>query len=63
MTNFEDIGRMVLEITITDRLGDTASRHDIPGLVDAYVEQFGFKDLGEIDSVEFEKLAGQYLLN
>lgn len=63
MGSFEDIGRTVLEITIADRLGDTARLHDIPTLVDAYIVRFGYKDLGEVPAEEFEELARRYLLN
>jgi hypothetical protein len=60
---FEDMGRMVLEVTITDRLGDFAVLYDIPALVDAYVERFGFKDIDEVPSDEFGVLASEYRLN
>jgi hypothetical protein len=52
---------MVLEITIEARLGDTAALYDLLALVEGYVERFGFVDLDEVDTAEFEALAKRYL--
>lgn len=60
---FKDMGRMVLEVTITSRLGDRVGEYDIAGLVKGYVEQFGFVDLGTIEPADFEALADRHKLN
>ena len=56
------MGRMVLEVTITARLGDDADKYDIASLVKAYVERFGFVDIGEVDPAAFEELTKAHTL-
>lgn len=58
MMPFRDVGRMVLEITVNDRLGDRAPYFDVPGVVNAIV-CLGFVDLDELDPVVFREVLDQ----
>jgi hypothetical protein len=50
----------ILVIQIEDKLGDRASTVDETALVNAYIEKFGFIDVGEADPEEFEALVREH---
>jgi hypothetical protein len=54
--SFPDLGRMVLEITVTHRLGDRVPFFDVPGIVNTIVDRLGFVDMDEIDPLVFEEI-------
>lgn len=57
---FKDVGRMFLEVQITKSLRDYTMYFDIPALIEAYIEKFGFVDLGEVKSDRYWKLVMKY---
>lgn len=60
VSNFKDIGRIVLEAQITASLGQAAERFDIVGLVNGFVEEFGFIDLDESDRARYLALLARH---
>lgn len=60
MSPFKDIGRQVLEVVLTSHLGNRADQYDVPGLVNAYVETFGFLDLDEVNDDRLRELTAKY---
>lgn len=54
--SFTDVGRMVLEDTVTHQLGDRATCFDVPGIVNTIVDRLGFVDLETIDPQVFEHI-------
>lgn len=54
--HFKDVGRMVLEATVTQELGDRLPYFDVPGIVNAIADRLGFVDLEEIDPLVFEEI-------
>lgn len=53
---FADMGRMVLEIQITDSLKGHAGEFDTPGIVEEFVEKYGFVDVEEVGNEEYWNL-------
>lgn len=58
--NFADLGRMVLKCRITTTLEDRAGDYDVTALVTAFVERFGFVDVGEVDTEVYWALVKEH---
>lgn len=57
---FPDLGRRVLLATITASLGVHVDDVDIPALVNAFVDKWGFVDLDEVPQEKYWELVVQY---
>lgn len=57
------LGHVVLEITVTHRLGDAADSYDVPAIVEGVIERYGFVDLDEIPPGGFDSLASEHRVN
>jgi hypothetical protein len=62
MSDFPDLGRRVLQAQITDKLGARAPLYDMTALVNAYVKEFGFYDVAEVDPARFRALLKEHLI-
>lgn len=60
MSDFSSFAAQVLEIQIEDRLGERASLCNMTALINTYIERFGFVDVGEVDSSDFEALVMEH---
>lgn len=60
MSDFADLGRMVLKCQITTTLGDCAGDYDVTALVNAFVTRFGFVDVGEVDNKAYWALVKEH---
>lgn len=60
MSAFTDVGRMMLEATITGKLSVHAMDVEVPALVEAFVAKWGFVDIDEVPQDEFWLLVAKY---
>lgn len=60
MSAFTDVGRMMLEATITGKLTVHAMDVEVPALVEAFVEKWGFVDIDEVPQGEFWLLVADH---
>lgn len=57
---FPDLGRMMLDATIRAWLGDQADTYDVAALVNAFVDEFGFVDVDEVEPSRFWELVHRF---